>query len=181
MIKNYKNYICLLISIFLFTGCPKIDPDSSYPPGRNKKKEQEYSRITGKDGITFNRNGFKAFGKSFFSGKSHENSTTLNNNRNQLLWSSAIDLLDFIPLASTDSSGGTIITEWYSSANDKNTRFKINVFILDKKFTPSSIKVKVYKQVFKGKKGWEDVKVSEQISLDIENRILEHAKNIKNK
>ena len=45
------------------------------------------------------------------------------------LWRAALESISFMPLASSDSHGGTIITDWYSSPSTPNERFKFNILI----------------------------------------------------
>ena len=51
---------------------------------------------------------------------------------NALLWRASLDTLSVIPLASVDTFGGTIITDWYQTAENPTERFKITVYILDR-------------------------------------------------
>ena len=50
---------------------------------------------------------------------------------NSYLWRAAIDTLSFAPLLSSDSSGGVIVTDWYSRPGNPGERVKLTVSILD--------------------------------------------------
>ncbi|HEX4111048.1 MAG TPA: DUF3576 domain-containing protein, partial [Stellaceae bacterium] len=47
---------------------------------------------------------------------------------NSYLWHASLDTISFMPIASADPFGGTIITDWYSPHGVTNERFKLNVF-----------------------------------------------------
>lgn len=179
MKKNYKKYIILLSALTLFSSCAATNIESSYPPDTAQKRDQKYGKVTGKDGISFNKEGFSAFGKNFSTGKDTAQSNN-KNLKNNYLWKAAIDILDFMPLTSIDSETGSIITDWYSTKKNKKTRFKVNALITGKEFNISSLKVKIYKENFDEKLGWQNIEVKESIHLEIENKILNHARNLKN-
>ena len=48
---------------------------------------------------------------------------------NPYLWKASLETISFMPLASADPFGGTIITDWYTSASNENERCKLNIFI----------------------------------------------------
>ena len=58
------------------------------------------------------------------------------------LWRASLDVLDFIPLASANYSGGIIITDWYSS-NQKES-IKITVRFLSNEIRSDAINIKVF-------------------------------------
>ena len=43
---------------------------------------------------------------------------------NPYLWKASLQTISFMPLASADPFGGTIITDWYTSASNENERNK---------------------------------------------------------
>ena len=50
------------------------------------------------------------------------------------LWRASLEVLDFLPLANVDYSGGIIITEWYSEGTSNDEAIKITVrFLSDRK------------------------------------------------
>jgi hypothetical protein len=46
------------------------------------------------------------------------------------LWRASLDIIDFMPLASVNYSGGIIITDWYSTDQNSNESIKISIRIL---------------------------------------------------
>lgn len=90
------------------------------------------------------------------------------------LWKAALESISFMPLASSDSHGGTIITDWYSSPNTPNERFKFNILILSPNLQIGSIKVNAFRQVQKNGQ-WHSAEVSKEIPRNIEDNILRKA------
>ena len=91
------------------------------------------------------------------------------------LWKAALESVAFMPLISSDSNGGAIITDWYSVPESPNEQFKFNIFILNAELQVSSIKVVAFKQVRHGSGNWHYVKASKELSNDIEDSILKKA------
>src|SRR5512139_1612212 len=50
---------------------------------------------------------------------------------NSYLWRATLETLSFMPLTQADSSGGVIVTDWYSNPQNPNERVKLSVSILD--------------------------------------------------
>ena len=63
------------------------------------------------------------------------------------MWRASLEVLDFIPLATVDYSGGMIITDWYSDGSTKNREaLKISVRFLSNELRSDSIKILVHKK-----------------------------------
>ena len=97
---------------------------------------------------------------------------------NIFLWRSALETVDFMPLNSADPIGGTILTDWYSGADEENERCKLNIFITGKELKTQNLKVTSFCQEFKDQK-WVDKKVDKDNNIKIENAILNKAKKLK--
>ena len=93
-----------------------------------------------------------------------------------IVFETALDKLNFMPLASVDSNSGVIITDWYG-INDNQDRVKINVRVIDQTLEDNSINVTMYQQTFDGSK-WIDTATDEIQSEKIKNSILEDARKL---
>jgi len=62
------------------------------------------------------------------------------------LWRATIEILDFLPLANVDYSGGLITTDWYSEQNAKES-IKITVRFLSNEISSTSVKVIVHQKI----------------------------------
>lgn len=90
------------------------------------------------------------------------------------LWRAALESISFMPLASSDSHGGTIITDWYSSPSTPNERFKFNILILSSDLQIGSIKVNAFRQL-NTMGQWRSAEISKEIPRNIEDNILRKA------
>jgi hypothetical protein len=98
---------------------------------------------------------------------------------NSYLWRASLDTLAFMPLASADPWGGTIITEWYVNPSHPNERLKATVYILDTRLRADGLNVTVFKQIKDASGQWVDAPVSNQTEIDIENSILTRARQLR--
>ncbi|MCK5554676.1 MAG: DUF3576 domain-containing protein [Alphaproteobacteria bacterium] len=98
---------------------------------------------------------------------------------NSFLWRATLDTISFLPIASADPFGGVILTDWYENPDVQGERFKLNIYILDRQLRADGLRVTVFKQKLNEKSGWRDVKISKDVSFDIENAILTRARNLR--
>ena len=65
------------------------------------------------------------------------------------LWRGAVSVLDFVPLTNASYSGGIIITEWFSSENNKESttrELKLTVQFVSNEIRADAIKVLVFEK-----------------------------------
>jgi hypothetical protein len=98
---------------------------------------------------------------------------------NSYLWRATLDTLAFMPLASADPIGGTIITDWYVNPQTPTERLKVTVYILDTRLRADGLNVTVFRQTRDASGNWVDSPVSPQTDIDIENSILTRARQIR--
>ena len=98
---------------------------------------------------------------------------------NGYLWRATLDTLAFMPLASADPWGGTVITDWYANPEKPDERFKVTVYILDTRLRADGLKVTVFKQLKDASGQWADAAPSDQTEADFENAILVRARQLR--
>lgn len=98
---------------------------------------------------------------------------------NSFLWRASLDTLSFMPLASVDPFGGVIITDWYTSPESPAERFKMNVYILDRRLRADGVKVAVFRQVRNAQSSWVDAAADPETAIKLENAILTRARQLK--
>lgn len=98
---------------------------------------------------------------------------------NSYLWRASLDTLSFIPLTSADPWGGVIITDWYTSPEKPDERFKVTVYILDTRLRADGLNVAVFKQVKDAAGAWVDSATAAQTETDLENAILTRARQLR--
>ena len=60
------------------------------------------------------------------------------------LWRASLDIIDFMPLASVNYSGGIIITDWYSTDQNSNESIKISIRFLTNEIRSDALDIKVF-------------------------------------
>jgi hypothetical protein len=98
---------------------------------------------------------------------------------NSFLWRASLDTISFMPLASADPFGGVIITDWYSPPETPNERFKMTVYILDRRLRADGIRVALFRQQRTGAAEWADVQSSGETAVTLENAILTRARELR--
>ena len=63
------------------------------------------------------------------------------------LWRASLDIIDFMPLASVNYSGGIIVTDWYSTDQNSNESIKISIRFLTNEVRADAIDIKVFNKV----------------------------------
>tara|TARA_B100000767_G_C19678717_1_gene498585 strand:- start:89 stop:622 length:534 start_codon:yes stop_codon:yes gene_type:complete len=60
------------------------------------------------------------------------------------LWRASLDIIDFMPLASVNYSGGIIITDWYSTDQSSDESIKISIRFLSNEVRADALDIKVF-------------------------------------
>jgi hypothetical protein len=99
---------------------------------------------------------------------------------NAYLWRGALDTLSFAPLASADSAGGVIVTDWYTNPSNPNERVKVMVTILDQDLRADALRVSASRQVAQGG-SWVEAPVQAATVQKLEDIILTRARDLRRK
>jgi hypothetical protein len=97
---------------------------------------------------------------------------------NAFLWRATLDTLSFMPLASADPFGGTIITDWYSPPGAANERFRAQAYVLGRQLRSDGVRVQVFRQAL-DRGQWVDSPVSSAINSDLEDKVLARARELR--
>ena len=92
-----------------------------------------------------------------------------------VLWRASIEVLDFLPLANVDYSGGLIITDWYNEGTASNESIKITVRFLSNEIRADGIKVIVHKKVCNQTQKCSTKKIKSSLEEEVKNAILKKA------
>ncbi len=143
---------------------PSLQGTPTYGPNGNGA---QYGSINGDNSLF-----------SFGHGKNDDNGGGAGLGVNVYLWRGALETLSFMPLASADPFGGVIITDWYQPPTGGSERFKATAYILGRQLRADGVRVQVFRQVLQGGQ-WVDVVVAPTVSADIENKVLERARELR--
>ena len=103
-------------------------------------------------------------------------STTYEFSTSNPLWRASLDTLDFIPMATVDYSGGTIVSDWYSDATQNNEAIKITVRFLSNEIRSDSLKIVVHKKVCKNNQNCNINLINNSVLVDeLQSTILKKA------
>ncbi len=165
------NFIRVLSSLgagLLLAACSLADADQKYYEREGREV------LTGERQTVFGPGGLSIFG-----GKKADKGSGSGIGVNSFLWRASLDTLSFMPLNSADPFGGVIITDWYSAPDNPNERFKMTIYILDRRLRADGIKVAVFKQNKDAAKQWLSAEVTGDTSIQLENAILVRARQLR--
>ena len=97
---------------------------------------------------------------------------------NAYLWRAALDTLSFMPLASADPFGGTIITEWYSPPGAQGERFRAQAYVMGRQLRSDGVRVQIFRQVLE-RGQWVDSPVSPATNSGMEDQVLARARELR--
>ena len=97
---------------------------------------------------------------------------------NSYLWAAALETIAFMPLATVDSNGGVIVTDWYASPTVPNERVKLTVAILDTQLRADAIRVSASRQTLAAS-GWVEATVRAGTVQKLEEAILGKARDMR--
>ena len=129
--KYTRLLILLIMSSFFLNGCNGMPGGDArkYPADPKKRIEKNIAEGRGfrlSKALDGNNGGVFEFASS------------------NELWRASLDILDFIPLASVNYSGGIIITDWYSNDKTSNESIKISVRFLSNEVRADALDIKVF-------------------------------------
>nr|WP_255548025.1 DUF3576 domain-containing protein [Erythrobacter ani] len=99
---------------------------------------------------------------------------------NAFLWRAALETVSFAPLASTDSAGGVIATDWYANPSNPEERVKVTVTILDQDLRADALRVAASRQVSQNG-NWVEAPVQAATVQKLEDIILTKARDLRRK
>ncbi len=97
---------------------------------------------------------------------------------NAYLWRAALDTLSFMPLASADPFGGTIITDWYSPPAAQGERFRAQAYVMGRQLRSDGVRVQIFRQVLE-RGQWVDSPVSAATNSEMEDKVLARARELR--
>lgn len=91
------------------------------------------------------------------------------------LWRAALETSSFLPLASADPIGGTIITDWYNDPGQNNERVKMTIVISGLELRADGLRVSLFREKrINGR--WTSIAASSRAARQMENIILTKAR-----
>ncbi len=159
----------LIISIILLTlSCAKTDPITGekiiIEPDPVKKARDAAARGGG------------LFGEI---GGQKSSGQTLNFGTSNVLWRATLKSLEFLPLISSDYSGGILIYDWYSQSNNPKEQIKISVQFLNNELRSDSIKITAHKRICENVDKCSNLVVEQKFIDTVKDNIITVARSLK--
>ena len=132
-----KSLSKILLIILLLSGC------NGKFPGADAREFPEDPKLRVKKNLEEGR-GFR------FSDATGNKGTTYDFASSNELWRASLDIIDFMPLASVNYSGGIIITDWYSNDQSQGESIKISIRFLTNEVRSDALDIKVFTRKCEG-------------------------------
>ena len=91
------------------------------------------------------------------------------------MWRATLEILDFLPLANVDYSGGIITTDWYNEGTASNESIKITVRFLTNEIRSDGLRIIVHKKRCNIEQSCKITKISSAIEQELQVAILKKA------
>ena len=91
------------------------------------------------------------------------------------MWRASLDILDFLPLANVDYSGGIITTDWYNEATSVNESIKITIRFLTNEVRADGLRVIIHKKKCNPEQNCTVKKISSSLERELQVAILKKA------
>lgn len=172
MFSYFPSLALLSCAILGLSACGTVQTEAKYPSGLDRN--QTGGDIYGEKESIFGEGGLDIFGGNRKKGADSGSGIGVN----AFLWRASLDTVSFMPLASADPFGGTILTDWYTPDENANERFKLNVFILGRQLRSDGVRVRVFKQELR-RGAWQDVAPAPEMATQLEDAILTRARQLR--
>ena len=166
-ILNYipKRVLFLLITIMVFSllnSCGIYKPVDARKVSPNSKERVKKNLEEGK--------GF-SIGKVLGEG----GGTNYQFASSNAMWRATLEILDFLPLANVDYSGGIITTDWYNEGTSLDESIKITVRFLTNEIRSDGLKIIVHKKRCNIQQSCKIAKISSTLEHELQVAILKKA------
>ena len=131
-----KYSFIFLITLMFLNSCGKNVDAKKFPPDPKERIKKNLEE--GK--------GFRLSTKLKSIGKGGGDFEFASSNE---LWRASLDVIDFMPLATANYSGGIIVTDWYSDNVNSNESLKITIRFLTNEIRSDAIDLKIFYKICK--------------------------------
>ena len=162
-LSKFKKIHLIVVSVILLlflNSCGIWDPADSRKVPVNVQDRARKAIEEGK-GISIGNLGSK--------GTNYEFATS------NAMWRASLEILDFLPLANVDYSGGIVSTDWYNEGTSNNESIKITVRFLSNEIRSDGLKVIVHKKMCNTQQNCTVKKISSVLEHELKVAILKKA------
>ena len=91
------------------------------------------------------------------------------------LWRATLDVIDFMPLALANYSGGIVVTDWYSEGKNLNESIKISVRFLTNEVRSDALDIKIFYKKCSSFENCEVIQSTGNLESELKKKILSKA------
>lgn len=164
--SNFNSILYLLLIISCFS-CAKTDPITGEKILIEPSPDKRAREAADKGGGIFGDIG---------KGKT---SNTFDFATSNPLWRATLKSLDFLPLLTSDYSGGVIVYDWYADNLNSKEQIKISIRFLSNELRSDSIQITSHKKICDENNKCFISKLNDNFSNEIKDTILTTARNLK--
>lgn len=154
------------------TGCNSIVTDAPNPGEFDPETSGGGLRSDGETSTLSDIPGFNIFGDGSSGGGGL-------GAINQHLWRASLDTLAFLPLSTTDPFTGVIATDWASTPDAPEERFKVTAYVTGTALAANTLKVAVFREIRDPTGAWTTAAVSGATARQLEDAILVKARELR--
>ena len=162
LIKKISFILFGVLFLVLLNSCGLYQPSDARVVSPNSKERVKKNLEEGK--------GFSI--KSMTGGATGGNYQFASSNP---MWRATLEILDFLPLANVDYSGGIITTDWYNEGTALDESIKITVRFLTNEIRSDGIKIIVHKKRCNVEQTCSIKKMSSTLERELQMAILKKA------
>jgi len=164
MSKKLTYIVATLVVLGLLNSCGIWDPSDARKISPNVdervKKNLEEGKATSVSGLI---SGNSSGGASYQFASSNS------------MWRATLEILDFLPLANVDYSGGIITTDWYNEGTASDEAIKITIRFLTNEIRSDGIRIIVHKKRCNTQQNCTVKKISSTLEQELRLAILKKA------
>ena len=91
------------------------------------------------------------------------------------MWRASLEILDFLPLANVDYSGGIISTDWYNEGTSSNESLKITIRFLTNEVRSDGLKIIIHRKKCSTEQACTVSKITSALESELQIAILKKA------
>jgi len=160
--KRILFFITGIVILGFLSSCGIYNPSDARKVSPNSKERVKKNLEEGK-GISFGKMMDGRSGGSYQFASSNP------------MWRATLEILDFLPLANVDYSGGIITTDWYSEGTSLDESIKITVRFLTNEIRSDGIRIIVHKKRCDIQQQCSIKKISSTLEQELQVAILKKA------
>ncbi len=161
--KKISIFLTAMVVLCLFTSCGIYNPSDARKVSPNSKERVKKNLEEGK-GLSM---------KKLMGGSS--GGTNYQFASSNPMWRATLEILDFLPLANVDYSGGIITTDWYNEGTSSDESIKITVRFLTNEIRSDGIRIIVHKKRCNIQQKCSVSKISSALEQELQVAILKKA------